>query len=83
MRIKRALHNTCLLRFLGNILQVAKEIIFSKQPKETVKKSLSLSFTVETFHEAPSLEGLERGTNSKVWRIFFPFQNFFLRYFAF
>ena len=46
------------------------------------KKSLSLSFTVETFREAPPLEGLDRGTNSKVWRIFFLFENFFLRYFA-
>ena len=30
------------------------------------KKPLSLSCTVETFHKAPPLEGLDRGTNSKV-----------------
>ena len=34
---KRASHNTCFLRFLENILRASKEIIFSKQPKETVK----------------------------------------------
>ena len=67
----------------GKFLQVAQENIFSKQSKETVKKSLSLSFTVETFHEAPPLEGLDRGTNLKIWRLFYPFQNFFLCYFAF
>ena len=40
------------------------------------KKPLSLSFTVDTFHKAPPLEGLDRGTNSKVWRIFLVFGNF-------
>ena len=34
------------------------------------KKSSSLSFTVERFHKAPPLQGLDRGANSKVWRIF-------------
>ena len=40
------------------------------------KKPLPLSFTVETFHQAPPLEGRVRGTNSKVWRIFLVFGNF-------
>ena len=40
------------------------------------KKPLSLSCTVETFHKAPPLEGLDRGTNSKVWRIFLVFGDF-------
>ena len=40
------------------------------------KKPLSPSFTVETFHKAPPFEGLDRETNSKVWRIFLIFGDF-------
>ena len=40
------------------------------------KKPLSPSFTVETFHKAPPFEGLDRETNSKVWRIFLVFGDF-------
>ena len=40
------------------------------------KKPSSLSFTVETFHKAPPLDSLDRGTNSKVSRIFLVFGDF-------